>query len=151
MIGICETAQAEAAAEARVLKSELVRGLRVQDEQVYLDSDNLTDLRELLDAVRASDVVVLMLTDAVLSRSWCLAELDTAVKANIPIVVLQVSAHHLPSMELTTRLKPRTADQQFVQEVAGTHPSRACRLAEVPGREEYKRTDSAGRHPHGSS
>ena len=81
----------EAAAEARILKSELMRGLRVQDEQVFLDSDNLTDLRELLDHVKDSDVVVLMLTDAVLSRAWCLAELDTAVRANIPIVVLQVS------------------------------------------------------------
>ena len=39
----------EAAAEARVLKTELVKKLRAKEEQVFLDSDNLFDLRELLN------------------------------------------------------------------------------------------------------
>lgn len=81
----------EAAAEARILKLELVRGLRCPSNQVFLDADNLSDLRELLDDVRQSDVFILMLTDGVLSRPWCLAELNAAVKAQVPIVVLQIN------------------------------------------------------------
>ena len=60
-------------------------------EQVFLDADNLSDLRELLECVKQSDVFVLMLTDGVLSRPWCLAELDAAVKGNVPIVVLRIN------------------------------------------------------------
>ena len=59
----------EAAAEARVLKTELVRALRLtSSSQVFLDSDNLTDLRTLLASVADSDALVLMYTDGVLSR-----------------------------------------------------------------------------------
>ena len=43
-----------------------------QDEEVFLDSDNLTDLRQLLVHVRESDCLVLMHTQGVLSRPWCL-------------------------------------------------------------------------------
>ena len=42
-----------------------------QDEEVFLDSDNLTDLRQLLVHVRESDCLVLMHTQGVLSRPWC--------------------------------------------------------------------------------
>lgn len=80
----------EAAAEARVLKLELVRTLRAKEEQVFLDSDNLTDLRELLDCVRASDALILMYTHGVLSRPWCLLELHAAVQASVPIVVMRI-------------------------------------------------------------
>lgn len=83
--------KAEAAAEARILKLELVRGLRVPDASVFLDADNLSDLRDLLNEVQQSDVFILMLTDGVVSRGWCLAELDTAVKFGIPIVLVQIN------------------------------------------------------------
>lgn len=66
-------------------------GLRVSSEQVFLDADNLSDLRDLLKEVRQSDVFILMLTDGVLSRPWCLAELGAAVKASVPIVVLRIN------------------------------------------------------------
>jgi hypothetical protein len=81
----------EAAAEARVLKLELTRSLRTLDEQIFLDSDNLTDLRNLLDDVEQSDVILLLYTEGVLSRPWCLLELDTAVKAKVPIIVVKVN------------------------------------------------------------
>eukprot|EP01043_Picozoa_sp_COSAG02_P035061 COSAG02_NODE_2488_length_8701_cov_25.089630_3_plen_360_part_00 len=58
----------EAAAEARILKGELTRALRVPADKVFLDADNLTDLRELLQCVENSDVFILMWTDGVLSR-----------------------------------------------------------------------------------
>jgi len=57
---------------------------------IFLDSDELFDLNGLLDAVRASTNVVILLTPNVLSRPWCLLELVTAVRcgANIvPVVV----------------------------------------------------------------
>ena len=81
----------EAAAEARILKSELVRALKVTDDKVFLDADDLTDLGKLLPAVAASDVFVLMWTQGVLSRPWCLQELDAAVTNNVPILVLSVN------------------------------------------------------------
>jgi hypothetical protein len=81
----------ESAAEARILKSELVRGLRVAEQQIFLDSDNLTDLRTLLDSVIASDAIVLLLTEGVLSRPWCLLELHAAASNNVPIIVATVS------------------------------------------------------------
>ena len=84
----------EAAAEARILKSELVRALKVPSETVFLDADNLTDLKKLKQCVEESDVFILMWTDGVLSRPWCLAELDTAAKAGIPILVVSINNMH---------------------------------------------------------
>eukprot|EP01048_Picozoa_sp_COSAG05_P002285 COSAG05_NODE_90_length_20140_cov_25.117060_4_plen_277_part_00 len=66
-------------------------GLRVPSEQIFLDADNLSDLRELLEQVQRSDVFILMLTDGVLSRPWCLAELDAAVKGGVHIVVVSIN------------------------------------------------------------
>ena len=81
----------EAGAEARILKSELVRALKVPMDQVFLDADDLTDLRDLLECVRQSDVFILMWTDGVLSRPWCLAELSAAADAGIPILVVKIN------------------------------------------------------------
>jgi hypothetical protein len=81
--------KAEAAAEARILKSELVRALRT--DKIFLDADDLTDLTKLLEEVKNSDVFILMLTDGVLSRPWCLAELDAAAAAQVPIIVLSIN------------------------------------------------------------
>ncbi len=81
----------EAAAEARVLKSELVRGLRTREDQIFLDADNLTDLRELLNCVKTSDALILMYTKAILSRPWCLLEVATAVEYDVPIIVMRVA------------------------------------------------------------
>ena len=83
--------KAEAAAEARVMKVELVRALKVPDEKIFLDADNLTDLRDLLDCVRNSDVLVLMWTKDVLSRPWCLAEINAAAEARVPIIVVKIN------------------------------------------------------------
>jgi hypothetical protein len=81
----------QAAAEARIMKAELVRTLRVPTEKVFLDADNLSDLRELLKCVEESDVFILMWTADVLSRPWCLAEINAAANAGIPILVVQVN------------------------------------------------------------
>ena len=55
------------------------------------DSDNLGDLRELIDHVLDSDVVVVLQSKDVLTRPWCLLELYAAVTAGIPIVSLVCS------------------------------------------------------------
>jgi hypothetical protein len=82
--------KSESAAEARILKGDLVRTLRVRDDQVFLDSDNLTDLRELLSSVKDSDAVILLLTKGVLSRPWCLLELHEALSNGIPVITILV-------------------------------------------------------------
>lgn len=64
--------KAEAAAEARILKLAMVRAIGVRDEQVFLDSDDLSDLNDLKYSVQHSDCLVLLYTDKVLSRPWCL-------------------------------------------------------------------------------
>ena len=48
--------------EARILKNELVRSLRVKEQEVFLDSDNLTDLRQLLVHIADSDCIALLYT-----------------------------------------------------------------------------------------
>lgn len=81
----------EAAAEARILKSELVRTLRAREDQIFLDSDNLSDLRELLNCVAESDALILIYTNSVLTRPWCLLELVTAVQNNVPIITVRAA------------------------------------------------------------
>ena len=79
----------EAASDARYMKEVLERILK---QPVFLDSDDLKDLRALVDeGICQSDVVVLLQTKGVLTRPWCLVELYSAVKAGIPIVAVNVS------------------------------------------------------------
>ena len=81
----------EAAAEARILKSELVRSLRAKEQQVFLDSDNLFDLRELLKSVSESDAIVMLYTAGVLTRPWCLLELQAAAKSHKPLILIKIA------------------------------------------------------------
>ena len=81
----------EAAAEARILKNDLVRSLRDKEQQLFLDSDNLTNLKQLLDHVADSDSIALLYTQGVLSRPWCLLELHAAVKHSVPIFIISVA------------------------------------------------------------
>ena len=79
----------EAAAVARMVKTELSD--KLPHGNVYLDSDDLRDLRKLLDAVKDSDVLVLMQTRHLLSRPWVLLEIYTAITNAVPIVTLRVA------------------------------------------------------------
>lgn len=82
----------EAAAEARVLKLELVRSLNTQEDQIFLDADNLLDLNDLLTDVKESDAIVLLYTKSLLSRPWCLLELVTAVENKVPIILVRIAS-----------------------------------------------------------
>ena len=71
--------------EAQFLKTELER---VLGAEVFLDSDDLKDLRKLGEHVVDSDVLVLLQSAEVLLRPWCVYELVTAIKADVPIVAV---------------------------------------------------------------
>ena len=61
------------------------------EAEVFLDSDDLMDLRDLLEHVETSDVLLLFQTKSVLQRPWCLLELYTAIREGVPIVPLQIA------------------------------------------------------------
>jgi len=54
-------------------------------DDVFLDTENAQDLREIKAAVVASDCVVVLLTKSYVSRPWCLIELYEAVKSDAVI------------------------------------------------------------------
>lgn len=82
----------EAASSARQMKMQLQQelGRLNTNAEIYLDSDDLRDLRRLLDAVKDSEVLVLMQTRHLLSRPWALLEIYTAITCGVPIVTVQV-------------------------------------------------------------
>lgn len=78
----------EAASDARIMKDKLGD---ILGAPVFLDSDDLMDLRALTDAVKRSDVLILLQTRGLLTRPWCLVEIHTAISANIPIVAVHIN------------------------------------------------------------
>lgn len=60
------------------------------DRLLFLDSCELRDLGELLNAVRRSSNFLLLLTQGVLTRPWVLAELSVAVAEHKNIVAVRV-------------------------------------------------------------
>eukprot|EP01047_Picozoa_sp_COSAG01_P002787 COSAG01_NODE_76_length_28332_cov_298.876992_17_plen_500_part_00 len=84
----------EAAAEAHILNNELACMLRTDKDKIFLDSDNLIDLRRLTGHVQDSDVLILLVTDGVLSRPWCLVELNAAAESKVPILLLFINNSH---------------------------------------------------------
>ena len=67
--------------EARYLKDKLTIALSAP---VFLDSDNLLELRSVLTHVNSSDCVVLLLTDGVFTRPWCVLEVCQAIQGTPP-------------------------------------------------------------------
>ena len=74
----------------KVARSIATKNL-IEDPKVFLDSDDLQDLRLLLEHVRSSDVLVLLQTRSVLERPWVILELYTAITHGVPIVALNVA------------------------------------------------------------
>jgi len=78
----------ESASDARYIHDTLRKILRVQ---IFLDSSSLKDLRRLIsEGLCNADVFIMILTDGVLTRPWCLLELFEAKTRAIPIVLLNV-------------------------------------------------------------
>ena len=80
----------QAGSEARIVHGHLKKSMG-EDNDIFLDSDDLQDLRLLLEHVKASDVLVLLQTKSVFERPWVIMELHTAIMHNVPIVALNIS------------------------------------------------------------
>ena len=76
----------EAGSDARYL-SDLIR--RMTGCPAYLDSADLVDLRALFnEGVHKTDVLVILATQGVFTRPWCLVEMWEAALNQVPIVIL---------------------------------------------------------------
>ena len=84
----------ESGPEARILKSRLLE-FRVDAGEIFLDSDNLSDLSELKQHVQNSDAIVILFTECIFERPWCLVEMVTAVREQIPIIFYVLLAQHV--------------------------------------------------------
>ena len=88
----------EAGTEAALIQSALETKIHEDPEHpandmvypAFLDSCNLVDLTKLRETVSKSHNLVLLLTPNVLYRPWCLVEIATALKANIPVVPVEI-------------------------------------------------------------
>eukprot|EP00947_MAST-08B_sp_MAST-8B-sp1_P004339 g4339.t1 len=80
--------KAECAMEARFLHEQLMHALGC--EKVFIDSDDLKDLRQLLEHVAESDHLLLIQSKGLLTRPWCLLEIYAAIRAKVPIVTINV-------------------------------------------------------------
>lgn len=104
--------------EARYLRDQLQR---VLDQNVFLDSQNLSTLTTLItDGLRSSDLVVLLATKSVLKRPYCLLELWCAARWDIPIVVLEIaqrSADWEEAWRLLNDLEAGLGDPKLVAQV----------------------------------
>lgn len=81
----------EAASDARFMHDVLMKVLQAP---VFLDSSNLADLRTLFsEGVQQSDCTVLLATQNVLRRPWCLLELYESARYGIPILAIGVAGH----------------------------------------------------------
>jgi hypothetical protein len=109
----------EAAGDARHLKDKLFGMLNAP---VFLDSDDLLDLRELLKIVARSDVLVLLQTTNVLTRPWCLLEIYTAICNHVPIVAVAVEGSFPYSFDEATALLDDIDESSFAERLASRHP-----------------------------
>lgn len=79
----------EAGSDARYL-SDLIR--RMTGCPAYLDSTDLVDFRALFaEGVNKSEVLVILATQGVFTRPWCLMEMWEAALNQVPIVIFPVS------------------------------------------------------------
>merc|ERR1719265_613509 len=122
----------EAGTEATLLQGELERLIRADTNNlacelrapVFLDSENLADLKALRGHVRRSSHVLLLLTPDVLKRPWCLIEIVIARREAIPVLPVEVlrpgDAFEYPTEEFYEKLRQgqliTAADQQLLQE-----------------------------------
>jgi hypothetical protein len=93
-------------------QSENPRLLR--NARAFLDSERLADLGRLLDDLRRSKVVVILLSKGYFTRPWCLAELYAAFESNIPIVTINIAGGGYDrdtTVNFLSTLSPTTLDE----------------------------------------
>eukprot|EP00811_Abedinium_folium_P034689 NODE_7550_length_1569_cov_3.175451.p1 GENE.NODE_7550_length_1569_cov_3.175451~~NODE_7550_length_1569_cov_3.175451.p1 ORF type:complete len:442 (+),score=104.51 NODE_7550_length_1569_cov_3.175451:48-1373(+) len=74
----------------RMIKERATLGETFDNESIFLDSDDLVDLRTLRAHVTHSSNLIVLLTPNYLSRPWCLVEIVTAVESCVNIVPVEV-------------------------------------------------------------
>ena len=78
----------EAASDARLLHDMLAKMLRYP---VFLDSANLTDLRQLIsNGVADSDVMLMLGTKGLFTRPWCLLEVVHSARLKVPTIIVEI-------------------------------------------------------------
>ena len=78
----------EAASDARLMHDMLAKMLRYP---VFLDSSNLTDLRQLItDGVADSDVMLVLGTKGLFTRPWCLLEIVHSARLKVPTIIVEI-------------------------------------------------------------
>ena len=85
----------ECGTEARLVQQNLKpiiekNPIEGSSNEVFLDSDDLSDLRNLLEHVKDTKCLVLLQSKGVLTRPWVIVELHTAITHDVPIVALNV-------------------------------------------------------------
>ena len=83
----------EAATEARWLQQQLEEAL---GQRCFLDSDDLVDLSKLKEHVCQSKVVLLLQTQNVMTRPYCILELTTAIDNCVPILGVSLTSGSAP-------------------------------------------------------
>jgi len=89
----------EAGTEAALMRAEIEalidedEGHPAQDLEapIFLDSEDLTDLDTLIQAVGRSHNLVLMLTKGLFTRPWCIIEIITAYRENVTIIPVHIT------------------------------------------------------------
>lgn len=71
------------ACTARLLKTLLSKQL---EQDIFYDSDNLNDLSGIVNAVKITECLLVLLTGETLCRPWCAAEIITAAQLGIVLV-----------------------------------------------------------------
>ena len=113
----------EAGSDARYLADIMTRMLG--GTPVFLDSSALSDLRTLFThGVHRSDALVLLATEHVLLRSWCLIEIFEAVMHKKPVLYMAIAGKGF------TLQKARTLLSKLEDELADHSPSTAAELLE---------------------
>ena len=106
-----------------------------------MHSDDLRDLNLLAQHVRDSEVVLSIQSRSMLSRPYCLLELLTALKSEVPIVCLALTtcAERYDFGEAITFLRYSTPQRAIACHLLFEVGSRPwvifCRLPQVPGHE----------------
>jgi len=80
----------DAAAIVGPFRADLARRVKIDPSYIFLDSEDLQDLRTLKKAVEGTLVLFVILTKDVFTRPWCLVEIYTAIQNNIPILSVAV-------------------------------------------------------------
>jgi hypothetical protein len=116
----------DAASSAVFFHGVLCARFKLKSDQVFLDSNSLEDLRHIINLVKNSKILFLLLTKNVLSRPFCLAEIATAISGQIPIIAVNLEGQGYSFEESRNFL----ASQSFRTALENRNPGASASLEE---------------------